>query len=139
MPINQRFEQIINFVGNKSKLAEKLGVKPSTIGKTAKGDTAPSSKLLVPIGEKLGISIDWLLFNKGEMFLPEPIDKKIINSRNTNIAIGDNAKNTKNSQNTASDVSKIAYLEQRVKDLEEHVKELKNDKKLLAKLLDKKV
>lgn len=68
MPVDERIREVMFFYRkNATDLANDLGITKSTIARTLKGETLPSSKLLIPLGEKLGISIDWLLFGEGEM------------------------------------------------------------------------
>lgn len=68
MSINQRFKKILFTLNkNSTELADTLELRQSTISKTMKGTTTPSAKVLIPLGEKLDISIDWLLFGDGEM------------------------------------------------------------------------
>ena len=70
--INKRFTELMSFLTKRgSDLAKELDVTKATITRTTKGDTLPSSKLLIPLGKKLGVSIDWLLFGDGEMFRAE--------------------------------------------------------------------
>lgn len=54
---------------NTNSLGKSLGVTDSAISRVLKGQTLPSSKILIPLGEKLGISIDWILFGVGDMFI----------------------------------------------------------------------
>lgn len=69
MSLDQRFKKIMFTLDlNSTALAEKLNLRQSTISKTISGATTPSAKVLIPIGEKLDISLDWLLFGDGEMF-----------------------------------------------------------------------
>lgn len=66
--INERFRELMFSIDKKGPdLARELDVTTSTITRTTKGDTLPSSKLLIPLGQKLGVSIDWLLFGEGDM------------------------------------------------------------------------
>lgn len=68
MSVNERIREVMFFYRkNATDLAKDLGITKATIGRTLKGETLPSSKFLIPLGEKLGISIDWLLFGEGDM------------------------------------------------------------------------
>ena len=70
MSISQRFKKILYKLDkNSTELANELDVTKSTITKSIHGDTLPSSKILIPLGEKLNININWLLLGKGNMFI----------------------------------------------------------------------
>ena len=66
--MNERFSQVILFFEkNATSIAKELNVSKTAILRILSGDNLPSSKVLIPLGEKLGVSIDWLLFGEGEM------------------------------------------------------------------------
>lgn len=112
-PINQRLRELLFlFKKNGSELAKDLGVTQSTVVRTLKGETLPSSKFLIPLGEKLGVSIDWLLFGKGEML--------------------ENEKKSKKSKE--GDSEKVKLLEQQIKLLKQTI----GDKDEIIKLLKEK-
>ena len=70
-----RVKFIIDTLGiNQSKLAEKMGVSKGIISEFASGAREPSKDFLFGIS-KLGISIDWFLSGKGEMFISDNIPK----------------------------------------------------------------
>jgi len=70
MAVQERFAKAMKRVGkNTNSLGKALGVTDSAISRVLKGQTLPSSKILIPLGEKLGISIDWILFGAGDMFI----------------------------------------------------------------------
>jgi len=70
MSVHQRFKEIMfRLEENGASLGRELDVSKTAILKIANGTSLPSSKILIPLGEKLGVSADWLLFNVGTMFL----------------------------------------------------------------------
>ncbi|BDS13023.1 helix-turn-helix domain-containing protein [Aureispira anguillae] len=137
MAINERLKQILfELDKNAKELANELKVTPTTISKTLKGDTLPSSKLLIPLGEKLGISIDWLLFGKRDMFIDG-------HAQDYHTPINDpNSNKSKSKCINQIDKERIRHLEQQIKlltlsiedknkrieDKEELIKLLKNSK-----------
>lgn len=54
-----------------TELADSLGVKVNQINRWATDKSAPNADYLLRIQKKTGLSIDWLLTGKGEMFLPD--------------------------------------------------------------------
>jgi transcriptional regulator with XRE-family HTH domain len=77
MSVHQRFKKVIKESGkNANNLASEMNVSHTAISRVLKGENLPSSKLLIPLGEKFGVSIDWLLFGVGEMFIdPSGVNK----------------------------------------------------------------
>ncbi|MBU2644459.1 helix-turn-helix domain-containing protein [bacterium] len=53
------------------EIAEDLGLTAATVSNFANGKTGVHSDYLVKISQKYNVSIDWLLLNKGEMYLPK--------------------------------------------------------------------
>lgn len=119
MSIDERIKSVMFFFRKSgTDLAKDLGITKSTITRTLKGETLPSSKLLIPLGEKLGVSIDWLLFGEGEM----------LREKKENAASSENGKKSKSSKVDA----------ERIKSLEEQNKLLKqtiSDKDEIIQLL----
>jgi transcriptional regulator with XRE-family HTH domain len=76
MTVNKRFKEVIEVLNkNTNSLASELKVSHSAIARVLKGETMPSSKILIPMGQALGVSIDWLLFGVGQMLLNSPIQE----------------------------------------------------------------
>jgi transcriptional regulator with XRE-family HTH domain len=122
MSITQRFKTLLYKLDfNASQLADELNVAKSTVTKSINGDTLPSSKILIPLGEKLNISIDWLLFGKGEMFLEGE-------SSNVNKIDSSSSRNS-----TYADIKllndKVVLLEQSVKDKEKLISMLERNQR----------
>ncbi|WMX15302.1 helix-turn-helix domain-containing protein [Aureispira sp. CCB-E] len=70
MTVHERLEKVIRkSKKNANSLASEINVSHTAISRALRGETLPSSKILIPLGEKLGISIDWVLFGVGEMFM----------------------------------------------------------------------
>lgn len=79
MTIKERLELLIKELGlNPTSLSKRLNLSQTSIQKNIEGKSLPSSKILIPLGEKLGVSIDWLLFGKGTMFLPDVDNQSLI-------------------------------------------------------------
>jgi transcriptional regulator with XRE-family HTH domain len=53
---------------NQTGLASKLGLSQGVISEFASGAREPSKEFLIGL-PKLGVSLDWFLLDKGEMFL----------------------------------------------------------------------
>ena len=133
--MKERFRQILFFLKKTEQvLANDINVSRPTINKIINGENQPSSKVLIPLGEKLGISIDWLLFGAGEMFInPPTTDTKNISGDVGTLQIGNNnkSKNIKSNNTTGDGYSKIKELETEVKLLKQHLKE--KDKQIESK------
>lgn len=72
MSVSQRFIQILDYFDkNATNFSKELDVSKTAITRIAHGDTLPSSKVLIPLGEKFGINLNWLLLGTGEMFVDE--------------------------------------------------------------------
>lgn len=119
MTIHQRIKELLYKLDKSSTdLAKELDVTQSTITRTTKGDTLPSSKMLIPMGEKLNVNINWLLFGKGSMFM-DGAENEISQGESTDSA-----------QDLSSEVER---LERENKQLREHLK----DKEEIIRLLKK--
>lgn len=127
MAINQRIEEIMFFFRKSgSDLANDLNVRSATITRTLKGETLPSAKLLIPLGEKLGVSIDWLLFGEGEMLRGNNPTKVVGNHR---------------ASEETNEADKIKLLEQQIELQREQIELLKGkvgDKDEIIKMLKEK-
>lgn len=125
MSINKRIESVMyHFRKSGTELAKDLGITKSTITRTLKGETMPSSKLLIPLGERLGVSIDWLLFGEGDML------------RNGDKSIAHSPKDLEKGKGKQSENEKMELLEQQIKllqksivDKEEIIELLKQNKR----------
>ena len=132
MSISQRFKTLLfNLDLNARELANELSVAQSTVSKSISGDTLPSSKMLIPLGEKLNVNVNWLLFGNGEMFLSGQIstNHKIINGDNNHTQVGNNSKNTINSNNNLinsnnSNNTEVESLKKDNKSLNKEIKSL---------------
>ena len=61
MSVKQRFNQILDyFEKNATNFSKELEVSKTAITRIANGDTLPSSKVLIPLGDKFGINLNWL-------------------------------------------------------------------------------
>lgn len=70
--VGQRFKEVLESLNiSGTKLAKELKISQPAIAKTLQGKNFPSAKLLIPLGKKKGISIDWLLLGEGTMFKGE--------------------------------------------------------------------
>lgn len=127
-PMKERFRQILFFAKKTEQaLANDINVSRTTINKIISGENQPSSKVLIPLGQKLGISIDWLLFGVGEMFINPPItDTKNISGDVGLLQIGDDNKNEKinikyNKDNTYHNVKDVESLIQQLKEKDKQI------------------
>lgn len=128
--MNERFNKILFILKkNPASFSREINVSRTTINKIISGENQPSSKVLIPLGEKLGVSIDWLLFGIGEMFVNPSIgETKNISGDIGFLQIGDNRKNKNiNNGNTVNEsYSKVKELEAENKHLRERLKEKDN-------------
>lgn len=70
--IGQRIRKIRKIKGlSQSDLSKFMGIVPQHVGKMERGETNLNHKHISKLVEKLGVSAEWLLLEKGEMFLPE--------------------------------------------------------------------
>ena len=68
--IGERLRKIRVELGfSQVELGEAVGVTDSTVQNWESGSIPPGKKLLI-LGEKFGISSDWMLFGRGSMFMP---------------------------------------------------------------------
>jgi hypothetical protein len=131
MPVSQRFKEVIDFYKKSAmSLSRDIEVSHTAIGDVLKGKTLPSSKILIPLGERFNVNINWLLFGVGEMFVTPPItDTKNISGDVGLLQIGNNNKNEK--INIKSNKDNTYY---NVKDIESLIQQLKEkDKQIAAK------
>jgi transcriptional regulator with XRE-family HTH domain len=121
MTINQRLKDVIDALGlNATELARDLNVTKSTISNVINGNSLPSSKVLMPLGEVFNVNINWLLLGQGEMFL---------NGEQSKI----NKTDFGNSRNSScEDVTilkkEIQHLNDKLKDKEEIIRLMRNQK-----------
>lgn len=114
MSVGQRFKQLLFFLDKTgSELAKDISVTETAISKTVRGASLPSSKLLIPLGEKLGVSADWLLFGVGEMYLVKKEDSPKAKK---------NTKEGLESSKIQALEMEIKYLKQRLEDKEQVIK-----------------
>lgn len=118
MTTNQRLKELLYTLDiTATELAAKLNVTKSTISSALNGNSLPSSKVLMPLGDVFNVNINWLLLGQGEMF---------IKGKQSNINKTDSS-NERSS--TCVDVDslkdKILLLEQSLKDKEEIIRLLK--------------
>lgn len=109
-------------------LSREIDVSRTTITKILSGENQPSSKILIPLGEKLNININWLLFGVGEMFMDSVITDDSKKSKNTT------------AQSSIKECQKeIKQLKQQLKDkdslIEEKNKQIIEAKDEIIKLL----
>jgi transcriptional regulator with XRE-family HTH domain len=69
MSVDQRFKYILKHLDiNATSISKELNVSKTALSRIASGDTMPSSKILIPLGEKFGINLNWFLLGTGDMF-----------------------------------------------------------------------
>lgn len=54
--------------GWQQRIADELGVKNQAIGQWMRGDTILSSAMMLKISQRFGVSLDWLLLNRGRIY-----------------------------------------------------------------------
>lgn len=54
--------------GWQQRIADELGVKNQAIGQWMRGETLPSSAMMLKISQRFGVSLDWLLLNRGRIY-----------------------------------------------------------------------
>lgn len=121
MTTNQRLKELLYTLDiTATELATKLSVTKSTISSALNGNSLPSSKVLMPLGEVFNVNINWLLLGQGEMFLKgqeSDVDK----------ADPGNSRDSK-----CTDVKylkkEIKYLNEKLKDKEEIIRLMQNQK-----------
>lgn len=104
MSIQERFSKVLKRCNKSaSNLAVEINVSHSAIGNVLKGNALPSSKILIPLGDKFNININWLLLGTGKMFIdPSNADTKNI---------------------LEEDYSKVKELEKEIKYLKQYLKD----------------
>lgn len=147
MSISQRFKTLLfNLNLSAKELAIELNVAPSTVSKSVNGGTLPSSKMLVPLGEKLNVNINWLLFGHGEIFLSKSNGNNRIQKIETNQGIisqvdGNSninyGTNNKGEEASKKDCSKLEIENDRLKLENKFLKKSLTDKERLINLLEK--
>ena len=76
-PIGRRLKEVRKYFGYKQgKMAELLGITMDAYGKNERGTHLVQTDSLHAVHEKLGVSMEWLLFNRGSMFWNADIMKK---------------------------------------------------------------
>lgn len=51
--------------GWQQRIADELGVKNQAIGQWMRGETLPSSSMMLKIAQRFNVALDWLLLNRG--------------------------------------------------------------------------
>lgn len=54
--------------GWQQRIADELGVKNQAIGQWMRGETLPSSTMMLKISQRFGVSLDWLLLDRGRIY-----------------------------------------------------------------------
>jgi transcriptional regulator with XRE-family HTH domain len=68
--VGQRFKEFREAIGKtQHQLADEFGVYQSTITNIEVGKTFPGIKYLFQLGENYGLNADWVVNNRGEMFI----------------------------------------------------------------------
>jgi transcriptional regulator with XRE-family HTH domain len=121
MPVNDRFTILIKKIEKTSNaLSKDIGVTAPTIRKIEKGVTLPSGKVLTFLVEEHSVNVNWLLTGKGKMFLEGE-------ESDANNTVFSNSRNS-----TYPDIKslsdKIILLEQSVKDKEEIIRLMRNQR-----------
>ena len=62
---------------SQEKFGELIGIKKAAVSKIENGDNCLSKSNLISICRQFNISEDWLLYGKGEMFIPESRENEI--------------------------------------------------------------
>jgi transcriptional regulator with XRE-family HTH domain len=74
--IGQRFQQLRKHLGySQDKMAALIGIRKVTYGKNERGLHLPDTFTLIALYNGLGVSVDWLLFNRGSMFCKDQQEK----------------------------------------------------------------
>lgn len=74
--IGQRLGKLRKHLGySQDKMAALIGIKKVTYGKNERGLHIPDTFTLIALSNRLGVSVDWLLFNRGSMFWKDPQEK----------------------------------------------------------------
>lgn len=136
--MQERFREMLFLLKkNATSLAKDVNVSKTAILKIMNGETLPSSKVLIPLGEKLNININWLLFGVGEMFM----DTLVADAPNAlgDLRTGDNQKTGEVPSNIKECQKEIKQLKQQLKDkdslIEEKNKQIIEAKDEIIKLL----
>lgn len=70
MDIKDRIKQIIQMKGiSDTKFAEGMGVGRASLYQIFNGRNKPSLDIVMSINQTYGISLDWLLYGRGEMYI----------------------------------------------------------------------
>lgn len=124
MSVKQRFKDLINYFNkNATTFANDLDVSKTAITRIINGDTLPSSKILIPLGEKLKVNLNWLLLGKGEMFDSEdttPVKNKDLEQLTKIINTLEESNEESKKRGETMD-KYIALLEQKIEELEREV------------------
>lgn len=141
MTERERIEEVRKFLKFKKKeFAELLGYAFSqNYTNYLNGSSNLSIKMLRAIKTHIPtINSDWILSGNGKMFLSDQTSpsQKIINGDNNHAQIGDNSKNTINSNN--SNTKEVEYLKSKIDDLNKVIKtqeaQLKDKERLISML-----
>lgn len=124
MPVKQRFKSLVDFFNkNATTFANDLNVSKTAITRIINGDTLPSSKILIPLGEKLKVNLNWLLLGEGEMFISQdttPVKNKDLEQLSKIIDALEKS-NEESKKRTETMDKYIVMLEEKINELEELV------------------
>ena len=62
---------------SQEQFGELIGIKKAAVSKIENGDNSLSSSNLISICKQFNINEEWLLYGKGEMFIPESRENEI--------------------------------------------------------------
>ena len=54
--------------GWQQRVADELGVKNQAVGQWMRGETLPSSAMMLKIAQRFGVSLDWLMLDRGRIY-----------------------------------------------------------------------
>lgn len=90
-PMTTRIGDVVGHIGiNQAELARRLTLSPGYISEITRGHKRPGVDFLVGMRRELGVSVDWLISGKGEMFcraedqrshLSQAIERHLDNAR----------------------------------------------------------
>ncbi|BDS10887.1 helix-turn-helix domain-containing protein [Aureispira anguillae] len=130
MSVNERFTQLIKTLSfTPNSLSKELNVTQPTIKKLEKGETLPNAKVLIPLLERFNVNINWLLGGEGEMFLNSSSSRaqEMIGGTGPDSNLSSNSRNS-----TCTNVKflqkEIQYLNDKLKDKEEIIRLMRNQK-----------
>lgn len=78
MTINQRFKEIrIALNLTQKEYGEKLNIKPNTVAVIESGRRSVTQEAAVTLSITFDVNLDWLLYGKGDMFIPHSLDEEL--------------------------------------------------------------